>query len=494
VTKPRLNGTDRDVEKRNIACPKKLKKMKKIFLIITILFFAQNINANDSTKLLSLNNFLQIVKKYHPVAKQAGIQVSKANAGLISARSGFDPALGSGGSTKTFDGVTYYQTNATQLTIPTWYGIELQTGIEYLGGARTDPQETAGKTSFAGISIPLAKNLLMDKRRAVLQQAKIMVQASEQEKRMLLNDLLMEATDAYWQWVQANFIYTTYNDVVELNKKRVQLVVGAYRNGERPAIDTTEAIAQLQNFEYQQNEALLAVQNTSMQLNTFLWKDNNEAYELPADVLPNKKMEALYDAVIFPELEKLITDAKRAHPELNLYNFKLTALDIEKKLKFQELLPKVDLKYNQLGKGYNVASTTAKTLFDNNYRFGLNFSVPLRLSQGRGDYKMAKLKITETKLQQNQKEITIVNKVKNYYNQLVNYKAQVNLLQKTYANYLRLQRGEETKFFNGESSLFLVNSRENKTLETLLKLTEVTVKYNKTSLGLQWAAGQLWQY
>ena len=76
----------------------------------------------------------------------------------------------------------------------------------------------------------------------------------------------------------------------------------------------------------------------------------------------------------------------------------------------------------------------------------------------------------------------------------MNYKTQVNLLQKNYFNYLQLQRGEETKFFNGESSLFVINARENKTLETFLKLTEVTVKYNKASLELQWAAGQLWQY
>ena len=165
---------------------------------------------------------------------------------------------------------------------------------------------------------------------------------------------------------------------------------------------------------------------------------------------------------------------------------------VDKKLKFQELLPKADVKYNQLGKGYNIASTATKTLFDNNYKFGVNFSVPLRLSQGRGEYKIAKLKITETKLQQNQKEVAILTKVKNYYQQLVNYKNQVTLLQKNYNNFLQLQRGEETRFFNGESSLFLINSRETKALETLIKLTEVTIKYNKTSFGLQWAAGQLW--
>lgn len=467
--------------------------MKKIFLIPFFLLFIQSIKANDSTKILSLNNFLKIVRTYHPVAKLAAIQVDKAKADMVTARSGFDPILGSDAGNKTFDGINYYQSNGTQLSIPTWYGIEIKAGIEYLGGTRTDPMESIGKTSYAGINIPLAKNLLMDKRRAVLQQAKIMVQASEQERRLMLNDLLMEATDTYWQWLQSYFIYQTYNEVIEVNKKRVGMVNMAYRNGERPAIDTTEAIAQLQNFEYQQNEAWLAWQNAGVQLNTFLWKNNNEAYELPLNVFPDKKPEELYDAVIFPELEKTIEDARKTHPELSMYSYKLNTLGIEKKLKFQELLPQLDLKYNQLGKGYDVASTAVKTIFDNNYRFGINFSVPLRLSQGRGEYKMAKLKISETGLQQNQKEIEVINKVKNYYNQLVNYKMQVNLLQRTYTSYLRLQKGEETRFFNGESSLFLVNSRENKTLETLLKLTEVTAKYNKTAYALKWAAGELWK-
>jgi outer membrane protein TolC len=479
---------------RQVIKTNKRNNMKKILSIITVLLFIHHCKANDSTETLSLKSFLQIVKQFHPVAKQANIQVDKANAGLTIARGSFDPLLGSSGSNKTFDGINYYKSNATQISIPTWYGIEVTTGIEYLTGGRTDPTETSGKTSFAGISLPLAKNLLMDKRRAALQQAKIMIQASEQEKRIWLNDLMMDAAAAYWQWVQAYLVYNIYNNVIDLNNKRVGMVTAAYKLGERPAIDTTEAIAQLQNFEYLQNEALLEWQNATVLLNTFLWRQNNQAYELPVNVLPVEKTAQLLDAVQFPELEKIVADAKTTHPELNIYGYKLNALTIERKLKFQEILPKVDLKYNQLGKGYNIASTATKTLFDNNYRFGINFSVPLRLSQGRGEYKMAKLKITETKLQLSQKEIDIINKVKKYYNQLVNYKNQVYLLQKNYSNYLQLQRGEETKFFNGESSLFLVNSRENKTLETFLKLTEVTVKYNMASLELQWAAGQLWQY
>ncbi len=466
--------------------------MKKI---ITIFFLLSTVNcfAQDSLQQLSLQQFLQIVKAYHPAAKQAAIVVQKANAGLLTQRGAFDPVINTGGNDKTFDGTVYYRNNYTQLSIPAWYGIELQTGIEFIAGSRNDPQETLGKTSFAGISIPLAKNLLMDKRRAALQQAKIMQQASVQEQKVMLNDLLMEAQETYWQWVQGWLAYKTWQQVIDVNNRRYNLVKAAYRNGERPAIDTTEALTQLQQFEYFQNEAMLNWQNAGVQLSGFLWRNDNTAYNLPVTVTPAEKNEQLYDAVVFPDSEQLIAQAKNNHPELLLYNFKINALQVERKLKFQELLPKLDFKYNQLGKGYNIASTAAKTLFDNNYKYGVTFSMPLRFSAGRGEYKMAKLKINETQLQQNQKQVDVVNKVKNYYNQLVNYKLQVALLQKTYAGYLQLQRGEEVKFFNGESSLFLVNSRENKTQETLLKLIETTIKYNKTAISLQWAAGNLWQ-
>lgn len=464
------------------------------YILIQCLFFIASAKATDSTKTLSLESFFQIVKKYNPTAKLASIEIEKAKASLIISRSGFDPLLEIGSNEKTFNGINYYRGNGAQLSIPTWYGVEVQAGIEYLEGSRNDPRETAGKTSFVGISIPLAKNLLMDKRRATLLQAKIMLQASEQEKRNILNDLLMESSEAYWQWVQSYLVYKTYSNVIELNKKRIAMISIAYNNGERPAIDTTEALTQLQQFEYQQNDAWLAWQNASIVLNGFLWKENNQPYDLPADVWPGKKIEELFDAVNFPELEKIIDDVSRNHPQLNLYTYKLKMLNIEKKLKFQELLPNLNLKYNQLGGGYEFPSFAAKNLFENNYGFSLNFSLPLRLSKGRGEYKMAKLKINETVLQQAQKEINIINKVKSYYNQLLNYKSQVNLLQKTHTNFFRLQKGEEIRFFNGESNLFLVNTRENKTLETFVKLIEVTTNYNKSFFTLQWAAGRLWEF
>ena len=465
--------------------------MKRISVIIYSLLFSINSFANDSVKVFSFRDLLSVVKTQHPVARQAGIKVDLAKANLVEARGGFDPVMGFDAYNKTFDGIDYYRFNGTQLSIPTWYGIEIHAGIEYLAVSATDPQETTGQTSYAGISIPLAKNLLMDKRRAALKQAKIMVNASEQERLMMLNSLMMEAASAYWEWVKCYFEYKTITEVIELNKKRIDLVKTSFLIGERAAIDTTEAITQLQQFEYLSNEALVSLQNARLNLGTFLWKENNIPVLLPDDVVPDKKIEQLAEEIVFPDLQSLLSAAKQNHPELNIYRNKLKVLQVEKKLKFQELLPKVDLKYNQLGKGYQLASTINQSVFDNNYTAGISVQVPLRLSKGRGEYREAKLKINETGYELASKENLVLNKVRSYYNQLVNYKNQANLLQKTYANYLKLQQAEETKFFAGESSLFLLNSRETKSLEMRIKLIETVTGFNKSAYTLQWAAGEL---
>lgn len=451
-------------------------------------------NAQDSLKTLSAPQLMELVKQFHPVAKQADIIVKKAKADVTTARGSFDPVLQNETAEKTFDGTNYYYYNRPQVSIPTWFGIELSAGLEELSGNRTDPMETRGETNYWGISVPLAKNLLMDKRRAALQTAKIFRTASEAEKRSLLNDLMLDAMYAYWSWVQQYQVYRILTDAVIVNEKRFEFVKTSFRLGEKPAIDTTEALTQLQNFRILKNQAWLDFQNSSLDLSNFLWAGNAVPYVLPIDIIPADSLQysSIVSAVI-PELNNLLEAARKNHPELVIYNFKLDALGIDKKLKFQELLPTVNLRYHQLGKGYDVLKTTESPLYDNNYQYGLSLAIPLRLSQGRGEYRMAKLKISEVQLLQRQKQWQIENKVKSYYNELVTLKSQIDLQEQNYKNYQTLQRGEEIRFEAGESSLFLMNARENKTLETLQKLQELKAKFYKMENSLQWSAGLLFE-
>lgn len=467
-------------------------KPVKYFLFLIAIALQLVVNGQDMLKKLSALQVLEIVRQYHPIAKQADIFVEKAKADVLIARGMFDPTIQNEASQKTFDGIDYYNYNRPSVSIPTWFGVELTAGLEYLSGSRTDPVETRGESSYIGISIPLAKNLLMDKRRAALQSAKIFRTASQAEKRNMLNNLLLDATTSYWNWVKQYQVYRIMEEAVTVNEKRLAMVKMAYRLGDRPAIDTTEALAQLQQFELQKSQAWLEFQNTGLELSLYLWAANSTPYNLPEGIVPADELAAMdISTLLLPELNALLETARNNHPELLIYNYKLGVLGIEKKLKFQELLPNVNFRYNQLGRGYDVLKTATGPLFENNFQYGLTLGIPLRLSQGRGEYKKAMLKITETKLQQNQKMLQVENKIKSYFNELLALQSQVSLQEKAWKNYLALLRGEEARFRAGESSLFLINARENKTLESLQKLQELKAKYFITENKLKWAAGSL---
>lgn len=467
-----------------------MKHFQNPILLFFALVVSTIVSAQDSTKTLSAEQFVQIVRQYHPVALQADNNIEQARANLRSVRGLFDPVLETAVAEKVFDGKQYYRYTQPQLTVPTWYGIELYAGTEHLIGTRTSPEETLGKTSYAGISVPLLKNLLMDRRRAALQQAKILQQQSGAEKQMALNDLLRDALNTYWNWVQQGLLKNTIDRLVTVNEARLKLIKTTVRVGERPAIDTIEALAQLQTFLSLQQEQNLALQNALLDLSFFLWTEGNQQYLLPREVRPATLLRRP-ETLFLHTPDSLLNIARMQHPELRQYGFKLNSLEVDQRLKAQNLLPKLDVKYNQLGRGYNVMKTATAPLLQQNYQYGIAFAMPLRLSEGRGEYRRAKLKIQNTELELAQKRIQIENKVRGYVNKLQTLQAQITIQRNALSNFAVLQRAEETRFFAGESSLFLINTRETKVLETEQKLIELQTKQAQNGIDLQWAAGIL---
>lgn len=449
--------------------------------------FAQS---EDST--LSQETFLNLVRRFHPVARQAAIIVDRADANLTAARAGFDPVLSVEADRKTFDGKYYYEHVNPELRIPTWYGVEIAGGLESNLGDLLNPELSRGRSTYLGVSVPIAKNLLMDKRRATLRQAKILRDQSIWERRLAINDLLHEAAKSYWNWVQADQVQGLLINAVEVSRQRLRLVRSGHEQGDRPAIDTTEALTQLQAFQLALNEVTLNLAKARLELSDFLWKTNDEPWYLPTGIRPDAvSMMASLSAGMTPELVSTLETALREHPKLKILDFKLRSLEVDRQLKFQDLLPKVDLKYNLLSKGYATPLHAGIEPFRNDFKFGLGVSMPMRLSQGRGQYREAGLKIRETRLGQSQTVWEIENKIRYQYAALIQLREQWLQASDYVRNHEQLWRGEELKFRLGESSLFLVNSRENKLLEAREKLVSVQAKYLSAFVSFQWSAGQL---
>jgi len=395
--------------------------------------------AQDSLAILGPVQYLDLVRQYHPVVKQAGLMVNNAEAQLLASRGLFDPAVYFTNDQKTFDGKNYYNYNHTTLKVPTWMGIELMAGLENNGGEFTNREVSLGQTSYAGISIPLAKNLLMDRRRAGLAQAKLFVQQSKAEQLLMVNDVLFEAMDAYWYWVAQYQVYRILTNAVTINTKRYETLRITVEQGDRPGIDSTEALTQLLTFQAAQANAFNEFLKAGFELSNYLWTQDMQPAVLPASVVPAVNTDETDPYKMqFKPLNELLDVAGTNHPKLQTFQFKLDALEIERQLKFQSLLPAVNLKYNILSKGYQVWDSFDAATLQNNYKFGLEVGIPLFLRQGRGDYRSAKLKIQATEVDRSATQLAIANKVKQYYNEMLNMLQQLRLQEQALQAYQKV--------------------------------------------------------
>lgn len=159
--------------------------MKRVFIILLILT-SYHIKAQSfKEKELSFSEYIGYVKKYHPLVRQSGLLLNRAEAELLTARGGFDPKIEVDYDQKDFKDKNYYSLLKSTFKIPTWYGIEIKAAFDNSEGLYVNPQNTTpnnGLTSI-GISIPLGQGLFINKRMADVRMAKVQLQLSAAEQK-----------------------------------------------------------------------------------------------------------------------------------------------------------------------------------------------------------------------------------------------------------------------------------------------------------------------
>jgi len=461
----------------------KMKKVNKVFLVLVLLISHFSFG-QDSLK-ISSSEFISVVKNYHPLALKYQLQNKIALEEITRARGGFDPVLAAKLGEKNIDGTRYYEQKNIELGIPTWYGIDINGSYNHIQGDKLSNTETVGGLFQFGVTIPLAKNLLYDKRRAMLDQAKFALKMTEAEQTVLTNDLLLEAENTYWEWVQNFEIYKLKSEIVDINKERLDFTRKTLDFGEVPAIDTIEALSQLQSFELQRQDAFLNFVKSTQQLQLYLWKDNQQLYELTAMIYPSDGLE---NHSAYSDFEFLIDEVESqeldAHSSILYYNQKQNILESERRLKFQSFLPKIDFTYNFFTKeGY---SADYLPFFDNNFQYGLKLEIPIFLREARANYEIAKIKLNQNALDTQIKSRELDVKIETYINEILNFHTQINLSRNNLQNYRKLLDAEETRYGIGESSLFLINSRENKVIDAQEKFISIRTKFLKSFNKLKW--------
>ncbi len=434
------------------------------------------ISSSSSDSILTYGWYLAAVKAFHPVSVNANLELDLAARNLRMARGGFDPLLYGNYRTKEFKETDYYDALQAGLEIPTWFGLSLQAGFEDNSGVFLNPELTVPSRGLinAGLTAQLGAGLLMDSRRAALRQAQIGLDMGDVQRLLLLNNLYAEANAAYFQWALADRSLRVAENAVGLADTRYDAVKISYRFGDVPAIDTVEAYTQVLDRLYRLRQAQTDWVEAVNLVSVYLWDASGNPFDMPPGVRPQ-----VLDSLVGLDFD-LVLDIDPSHPELLKVQLKRSSLNIDRRLAAEYLRPKIELKYNFLSENISPAPVDdyfgESVFFQNNYNFGAKVSFPLFIREARGKVGMTKIKIDMIDQDFELKQASLNAKLNSTFVKLANLRDQVGFYTQNVGLLERLLEGERQLFINGESSLFLINARETKVIDSQNILNELIAK------------------
>lgn len=449
-----------------------------------------SLDVNSQTVILHPDTFLTDVVRYHPLANRAALRNDMAAAELVKSKGLLDPSLNSNVQQKYFGGKDYYSLVNGELKIPTFYGIDFKTGYDLNRGVFLGPENSTPDNGliYGGISLPLGQGLLIDERRATIRNARTGLEIGRLEEVDIKNELLYNASYQYWQWFRAFNILKILEEANTVASQRYDAVKNFAINGDRPSIDTIEAGIQVQNIRVSLIASQLDLQQSQNTLATFLWNENGLPTGSPVNNLPLNTDEVFNSQE--NDLSNLISGLNiNAHPYLGQLKNKLIQLDTDLKMKKDKLKPRLNIQYNPLSEALGSRTITDYNI--NNYKWGLEFKMPLFLRKERGDVKLADIKIRDTELDLQQKTIELEAKLNNYIAEWNNTINQIDVFRQAVNQYRQMLEGERRLFDLGESSLFLINTREQAYIQANVKLTELIAKNRMAYYSIWYFAGRM---
>jgi outer membrane protein TolC len=443
--------------------------MMKIISIISLILFSQVGIGQDSV--LAFDEFLSKVVNHHPLSLSASYKVKIGDGKLLKARGSFDPKLSSNLTQKRYRNKDYFTTLDAGFKIPTWYGINIQGGYENTKGLYLNPESNTPNNGLwnLGGSINLGKGLLIDQRRAILKEAKLISENSILEQKLVINQLMLEASVNYWNWFKAYNNQLIYKKALTVAEERFKNIKTSAEFGDKPFVDTLKSFITLQERKLSLEQSSLFLQNKQRSLEVYLWHEGT----IPLQI--DGLNPAIYEGITFPQPQKemsaQIDNWTASHPEILLIKNNLEISRIDLKLKRENIKPTVQIRYNSLSP--EIEDINFNNYDIDNYKWGAKVSIPLFLRKERGELRISNYKLKDLEAKTSLKIEKTKFEIEKSLNNWESFNNQIKLQIKNLNAYKELYLAEKKLFKLGESSLFLLNFRDNERIDAQIKYIKV---------------------
>lgn len=443
-----------------------LPKLVIMLMGLSALYVHSESYAHQETQKLSLMKVLESIDTHYPQVKIARLEVIKASGAFVNAKGQFDPSLEA--STRSQPAGGYINNYGdTQLTIPTLYnGVKLFAG--YRNGEGNWPiyyqnyLTNSGGEYRAGLSLPLLRDRLIDKERTGLLSSAQLMLMKEQDAEAIKIKIYQEAIKAYWQWVEAGLQLNTFRQLLHLAQKRQHAIEQQASLGDLPKLAISENLQQIVQREQLLNQGQMIFEQAGVKLSLYFRdpKGNPRVPEIGS--LPD------LTSTSYP-IDASLTE----HPGIKKLNHYATIMRLKRNQARNELLPQLDataytFKQNGTG-GYPLMIPQAAMV-------GVSFKFPLLQRQAKGNLIQAESELRQVRVEKRFLYEQLSNEFANMLIGINRSRQQVSLLKKELTLAQKVQQGETKKFYQGDSTLFLVNQREQMTTQVQLNTLHAQVQ------------------
>jgi len=427
--------------------------------VFVVLAVATEARANS----LRLVDVLESVRSTHPLLAAADAAIDRVDAQALAAEGAFDPQVSVQGSTIA-TGPYQRATLDTELRMPTsMFGLTPFVGWRLGQGSFADYDEKlqtpGGGELRAGVSMPLLQGMKIDRPRAERSKAAIARRVADAEVAQRLLDVMRDATFAYWDWVAAGHRLDVRRTQLALALERGRQIDRAVARGSRPpieAVDNARLIAAREalvvNAERDQRRA-------SLELSLHLRTEHGHPAPPDASQRPELPVEPL-DLPLEADLEAAVGRGLQAAPRLVELAARRDIAGVDIALARNQTLPRLDvsaLATRGLGGTEDPALESTAGLA---VGVGATFQVPIGVRNARGALAIARADQRRIAADQQFAADRVAVEIRAAHAELAAAKARSRLAQRNAELAEQLAAAERTRFERGDSTVVLVNIRE----------------------------------
>lgn len=439
---------------------------------------------------LSFQRFLQSVLAAHPTMQAAALEQNIARAELQNALGSFDPMIKSNYDIKMVQGIDRVNHFDAEVELPlaTLFGPKIMAGFMRGIGSSLNSEERSlgpGGEAQLGISLPLWQGVLTDRRRTNLDKARLRPLLATANQQFEQNGILRLAGVQYWNWAEAFEQLRVNQSVLDISITRANFIAARARRGEVAALDSIEALQEIERRRGDVLRAQRSFEQASIDLAVFLWTQTGEPR--PLRELPQ----------VFPPLPRLDsaqvsadrTAALTLRPEMQRIEFNQQSTNLDLQLAYEAQKPFIESKAMLLAP----IGVPESQFSLNNYKVGFKLGIPLFFRSAGAQVELFNVSLDRINLQRAQTGRLVQADVDNALNALqrANDRVQAAVREVEFAT--QMERGERRRFEAGETSLLIVNLRERAAVEARVRLVNARADYLRAYTQYYWATGKIIQ-